>query len=301
MLRGFLYYFVYIFAFIVLSSCEENVYDNGGSSTIIPCQIEVKTNGYGSVTQDKFIVSSGESFIIEAKESKGYVFKYWISDNKIVSINKVLRTQVYSDTKFQAYFQKEDTEVKAVDLGLSVKWADCNIGASLPYEYGDFFAWGEISPKSSIDYFWERYSLCDGTYSSLNKYNSHSAFGKVDNKSVIIKDDDAAYIILGENWHIPSKTEFIELYEKCLWEWTENSGTYGYTIKGPNGNSIFLPLTGNFVGLIHNLIDCGYYWSNINNEISPNDAYVLTFSKDNIGITSVSRKNGLPIRAVWRE
>ncbi len=301
MLRKYLHQIIYIIILIVLFSCEGNIYDNGVDKEVVPCQIKVKTNGYGRVTPDKFIVDSGETFTIKAQASRGYIFKYWASGGRIVSINDIYNTQVYKDTEFEAYFQSEEVDAKAVDLGLSVKWAECNVGASLPHEYGDFFAWGETSPKSSIDYFWETYILCDGTYSSLNKYNSIAAFGRTDNRNIITKEDDAAYSVMGENWRLPSENEFKELYEKCQWEWSENKGTYGYNIKGPNGNTIFLPLTGCFVGIHHNLIGSGYYWSNMNSEISPNDAYALTFTQDNIEIKTVSRKNGLPIRAVWRE
>ena len=77
-----------------------------------------------------------------------------------------------------------------VDLGLSVKWATCNVGASSPEGYGDYFAWGETTIKST--YNWSTYKYCNGSSSTLTKYNTKSSYGTIDNKTKLDLSDDAA-------------------------------------------------------------------------------------------------------------
>lgn len=135
-----------------------------------------------------------------------------------------------------------------VDLGLSVKWAICNVGAYKPEEYGDYYAWGETEPKDF--YFWDTYKYCDGTYNSLTKYTD-SAYGKdgfSDNKSVLDPEDDVAHVKWGGNWRIPTKDELEELRTKCTWTSTTLNGVKGYSVTsnvdGYTDRSIFLPATG---------------------------------------------------------
>lgn len=137
---------------------------------------------------------------------------------------------------------------KSVDLGLSVKWATCNVGANKPEEYGDYYAWGETEPKDF--YFWDTYKYCDGTYNSLTKYTD-SAYGKdgfIDNKSVLDPEDDVAHVKWGGNWRIPTKEELEELRTKCTWTSTTLNGVKGYSVTsnvdGYTDRSIFLPATG---------------------------------------------------------
>ena len=137
---------------------------------------------------------------------------------------------------------------KSVDLGLSVKWATCNVGANKPEEYGDYYAWGETEPKDF--YFWSTYKYCDGAYKSLTKYTD-SACGKdgfSDNKSVLDPEDDVAHVKWGGNWRIPTKDELEELRTKCTWTSTTLNGVKGYSVTsnvdGYTDRSIFLPATG---------------------------------------------------------
>ena len=137
---------------------------------------------------------------------------------------------------------------ESVDLGLSVKWATCNVGANRPEEYGDYYAWGETEPKDF--YFWSTYKYCDGTHNSLTKYTD-SAYGKdgfSDNKSVLDPEDDVAHVKWGGNWRIPTKDELEELRTKCTWTSTTLNGVKGYSVTsnvdGYTDRSIFLPATG---------------------------------------------------------
>ncbi|MBR6549799.1 MAG: fibronectin type III domain-containing protein [Paludibacteraceae bacterium] len=100
-----------------------------------------------------------------------------------------------------------------VDLGLSVKWATCNVGANDYTEYGDYFAWGETQPKEIYD--WSTYKYCDGSSSSLTKYNTESVYGLVDNKTQLTLSDDAAHVNWGGDWRMPTMEEVAELINNC--------------------------------------------------------------------------------------
>lgn len=133
-----------------------------------------------------------------------------------------------------------------VDLGLSVKWATCNVGASKPEEYGDYFAWGETQPKST--YNWSTYKYCNGSSTSLTKYCTDSYNGTVDNKNTLELSDDAARANWGGSWRMPTDAELTELREQCTWTWTTQNGVYGYKVtskkSGYTNKSIFLPAAG---------------------------------------------------------
>ena len=146
-----------------------------------------------------------------------------------------------------------------VDLGLSVKWAICNVGASKPEDYGDHFAWGETTTKSV--YGWSTYNWCNGTSSTLTKYNTSNIYGTVDQKTKLELSDDAARVNWGGKWRMPTYDEFLELREKCTWKWTTQNGVKGYMITN-NGNSIFLPAAGyRYESSLINAGSLGYYWS----------------------------------------
>lgn len=130
----------------------------------------------------------------------------------------------------------------AVDLGLSIKWAACNVGASSPEEYGGYYAWGEVEEKS--DYSWSTYKWCNGTSNSMTKYCIDTHRGTVDNKTILDPEDDVAHVKLGGGWRMPTSDEMKELYDICTWERIHYNGVYGELVTGPNGNSIFLPAAG---------------------------------------------------------
>ena len=137
-----------------------------------------------------------------------------------------------------------------VNLGLSVKWATCNIGATTPEEYGDYFAWGEVEPKEI--YTWETYKYCDGSENTLTKYCDNSYYGKdgfVDNKIVLDPEDDAAHVHWGGKWRMPTREELKELSENCTYtmiELSERVFIHKFTsnIPGYTNNSIYLPGAG---------------------------------------------------------
>ena len=128
-----------------------------------------------------------------------------------------------------------------VDLGLSVKWARSNLGATAPEEAGDYFAWGEVTPKSCYD--WATYELCKEEKYNLIKYCTKSSYGKADNLKKLESEDDAATASLGK-LRTPTIEEWQELSRECTWTWTDVNGKKGYLVTGSTGNSIFLPAAG---------------------------------------------------------
>lgn len=155
-----------------------------------------------------------------------------------------------------------------VDLGLSVKWATCNVGANTPEESGNLFAWGETKPKEI--YNWDTYLLC----TSLN--NEPVEFLKYNDKGTnLAPEDDAATVNWGGSWRMPTKAEMQELVEKCTWVWTIQNGVDGFVVtsrvEGYKNKSIFLPAVEN------DIYSNSSYWSNELYYVSY--GYVLTFDE----------------------
>ena len=149
---------------------------------------------------------------------------------------------------------------EAVDLGLSVKWATFNVGATKPEEFGGYYAWGETEEKEN--YSWSTYKWCNGSYDTMTKYCTNSNYGTVDNKTVLDPEDDVAHVKWGGDWRMPTKAEQDELRNNCTWAWATQNGVNGYKVTGPNGNSIFLPAAGYRGGTDVNLRGSyGSYWS----------------------------------------
>ena len=186
-----------------------------------------------------------------------------------------------------------------VDLGLSVKWATCNVGATKPEEYGDYFAWGETQPKST--YNWSTYKWCNGSYNTQTKYNTNSSYGTVDNKTQLELSDDAARANWGGSWRMPTDAELTELRENCTWTWTTQNGVYGYKVTSKkNGNSIFLPAAGYRDDSSLNIAgSSGNYWSDSLYSDYPEGAYGLYFRSDLVGrYIDSGRCCGLSVRPV---
>jgi hypothetical protein len=189
----------------------------------------------------------------------------------------------------------------AVDLGLpsGTLWADRNVGADSPEAYGDYFAWGETSTKST--YNWSTYKWCQGSYLTMTKYCNKSFYGIVDNKTVLDLEDDAAYANMGKEWRMPTDKELDELKIKCTWTWTSQKGTMGYKVTGPNGKSIFLPAAGyRDDTYLLNAGSNGDYWSASLCEINPNSAWYLYLDSSNLSTYNGNRYRGHAVRAVAR-
>ena len=150
-----------------------------------------------------------------------------------------------------------------VDLGLSVKWATCNVGANKPEDYGNYYAWGETITKSS-------YTSDNGkTYGkTMNDISGNSSY-------------DAARANWGGSWRMPTKAEMQELKDRCTWTWTTQNSVNGYKVTGPSGASIFLPAAGYRIGSsLYYAGSRGYYWSSSPSEYLVNVACYLSFNSD---------------------
>ncbi len=167
-----------------------------------------------------------------------------------------------------------------VDLGLSVKWATCNVGALTPSEYGDYYGWGEISLKSG------NWKLNSTTYGqSMDDISGSPLY-------------DVARANWGGSWRLPTNAECQELCE-CIWTWGYYSGKIGYKVTGPNGNSIFLPAAGFLNGVLFGRAgEYGFYWSSTPYEGWKECAYHLYFDSDERDVTWYDRESGYSLRPV---
>lgn len=157
---------------------------------------------------------------------------------------------------------------KVVDLGLSVKWTDRNIGANYETESGFFVSWGELSEKHS--YYYRDYKYChEGDLKRLTKYCNDRLLGyhySKDNKTRLDTEDDIAAQKLGIGYRIPSEHDWKELINKCECRFVQYKGVLGARVIGPNGNSIFLPCDGRMIKEENTLTRWGHYWSRDLNE-----------------------------------
>ena len=203
--------------------------------------------------------------------------------------------------------------VEYVDLGLpsGLKWAKCNLGASKPSDYGDYYSWGETAPKADYDwptYKWmqagksnsnyiTKYTVADGQTWGI-WYDSSGAFIG-DNKTVLAAADDAATANLGSPWRMPTADEIKELIDNCTWIWTTQDGVNGYQVDGPNGNAIFLPASGERED--SGLIDAGTkarYWSSSLRTTLNSYAHHIYFDSGNYERQGVLRCYGYSVRPV---
>ena len=186
-----------------------------------------------------------------------------------------------------------------VDLGLSVKWATMNVGATSPEDYGDYFAWGETEPKE--EYSWETYKWCEDDFNNLTKYCSSSDFGIVDDKIELDLEDDAANVNWGDAWRTPTKAELDELIDNCTWSWTTQNGVDGYTVTSKtNGKSIFLPAAGyRYETFSEEVGAIGYYYSSTRDNTNfQHVSHYIYFAESYVDKDSDSRYYGHSIRPV---
>lgn len=180
-----------------------------------------------------------------------------------------------------------------VDLGLpsGLKWATCNVGASVPEEFGDYYSWGEIEPKE------EYTSINSLTYKV--SFRKLKKFGIVDDSGILTKEHDVANVNWGEQWRMPTIEEYGELIDECTWNFASFNGVNGYLVTGPNKKNIFLPAAAFQQGnTIENIGDFGDYWSStVVTELS-GVSYSLGYSSKSYGRRRYARYAGRTIRPV---
>ncbi len=192
----------------------------------------------------------------------------------------------------------EEAGPRAIDLGLpsGTKWASCNVGATIPEETGNYYAWGETEEKSS--YTWNSYKYCNGDEKSMNKYCCNDNYGLVDSIQSLEPEDDVANVKWGGTWRIPTSEEMDELRNLCTWEETDYNGVRGRLITGPNGNSIFLPAAGYYSNTyLRYKSECGHYW--VSDSYGTSDGKSLFFYDTTRDYNFVNQRyNGFSVRPV---
>lgn len=211
-----------------------------------------------------------------------------------------------SDTNQSAVSNNEKTTHDYVDLGLSVKWATCNVGADKPEDNGNLYAWGETEVK-------EQYNVRTSKWGfmpvSLKKYNINSEQGTVDNKTTLDLEDDVAHVTWGGNWRMPTREEMDELHDNCTWEWTTLNGVNGYRVtskkQGYTDRSIFLPAAGYKANGRYQYGSNGNYWSRSlmtdpygDGSVTCGTAACIRFNNNQANIGWEDRMAGLSVRPV---
>ena len=174
-----------------------------------------------------------------------------------------------------------------VDLGLSVKWATCNVEASVPEQYGNYYAWGETKPK-------DEYTQSNSVTfeQNISDFSGNPQY-------------DAAAANWGGDWRMPTEAEMNELSSRCTWEWIKQNGVRGYKVTGPNGNIIFLPASGYWYATSFTDGSCGYtyYWSSTSHSSYTSSAYTLRFDSGSRIVDSHNRYYGYSVRPVreWKD
>ena len=234
----------------------------------------------GTAKASKTQVGHNEQVTLTATPNEDYSFVNWTVNGVEVSTSATYTATITSDTELNANFikNKENGHVY-VDLGLSVKWATCNVGASTPTNSGKYYPWSytyEMDYNSDCFYVsfryetWEIEQLLEfdenGNYIGFIGYQTNVY------KSLLplnlIKSQDAASVNWGGSWRMPTKEECEELLENCTWNWTTQNGVNGYKVTSKkNGNSIFLPAAGYYY-VNPDGFGCGHEWSKQTGEVN---------------------------------
>ena len=207
------------------------------------------------------------------------------------------------DISFCAWYGREGSVMQVkecdnddwIDLGLpsGLLWATRNVGASSPEDYGDYFAWGETSPKSDYNgYNYQYWIMVNNYVERLTKYSSTTD----DLTTTLEPCDDAATANYGGR--TPTAEEWVELCINTTSRWVTINGVNGRCFTGSNGNSLFLPAAGGYIGESNiEAESVGAYWSS---SLHPNplDAYAYVFDADGYTVIGNWRSNGLTVRAV---
>ena len=293
-------------------------FDDDGNPTVNSMGGASAENEVTLVAPDGGTFTPGESYFISllpATLSKGITITLEATGQrgKIVSSKpQTIKRSVFGVIKNIDSKAQWQAVADVVDLGLSVKWASFNVGATKPEEYGNYFAWGETAQKSGYE--WDSYKWCNGDNLSITKYctSNHSGnwggSGDPDNKFLLVPEDDASTANWGDGWRMPTEKEMNELVEDCSWTWTDNysgTGVHGYIVSGKKsgytGKSIFLPAAGrrNDINLIGDG-SSGRYWTS-NNLAYGDNAVALSLSSGSVSVGTSVRCIGFSVRPVRGE
>ena len=281
-----------------------------GAPSII---VGVSSSSGGKASVSSNSVAKNGTVFLTATPNNGYAFKNWTLNGEVVSTESTYTATVTANSSSYRHYVAnfEDVSGKVheyVDLGLSVKWATYNVGATDIYDKGDKFAWGETEVKNY--YKWGTYKYAaTGSWSYLKRITKYSisrvgTYGPADGKDTLEPEDDAATVNWGGNWRMPTKYELKELYENCTWVRTVKNGIY--VMEGTskiNGNTICFRLDESSLtmslwssSLLENVT------ANGNDTENTRMAASLYFSEDTSPFTGMyydkDRCNGFYVRAV---
>lgn len=209
---------------------------------------------------------------------------------------------VSGDCEYTLEYEEAGPGYEAIDLGLpsGTLWCSCNVGASSPEEYGGYFAWGEIEPNKATAYTQDNYRFYNGETESgeYSKYNSNDELEELE------LVDDAANVLMGGDWHIPTNLQAQELLNNTTSSWTANyngTGVAGVILTSTaNTNSIFIPAAGEYWG--NGPEGVGEYstlWCQVLKTVYA--AYAFGFSNSANGVFDVDRFGGVSVRGVIGE
>ena len=267
--------------------------------TIRPVISGLELSTTGSLT-----IFEGNSKTITIKSGSGS-YDYSVDNDGIVSVSVSGSTITINALKIgDVNFTVTDTEggqqaniivnvravPKVIDLGLpsGTKWANVNVGANSPEEYGDYYAWGETEVKSKYN-------------ASTYHYYKNSSYVDVD-YDIRGSEYDVAHVKWGGSWMMPSSTQMNELIDNCTSEWTTVNGVYGQKFTSKiNGNSIFLPAVGYCESGVSSIGNYGYYWSCSSKAPDSSGAYSLGIKNNSTTMDHYYRYYGFAVRPVIRE
>lgn len=276
----------------------------GGSGNGYTINVFANPTAGGTVTgAGTYQVGQSCTVTAIANTESGYTFTNWTEDNEIASSNANYAFTVTGSRNLVANFERLFNGQSYVDLGLpsGILWATCNVGATTPEGYGDYFAWGETANKSTYD--WNNYAHCHGGKDQLTKYCSFTDYGYngyTDTLTVLQSIDDAASANLGNGWRMPTNVEWFELENNTTSIWTKQSGVNGRLFTASNGSTLFLPAIGRIVsdGSI-GIGSSGLYWSStLFAGDYPIEAWSYYFNSDDAHTDLYSRCIGCAVRAV---
>ncbi len=251
------------------------------------CGGNVTSDGYSTVTARGVCWSTSPNPTInDSKTTNGTGTGSFTSNITGLSQNTTYYVRAYATNSIGTAYGEEKsftTSYDWVDLGLpsGLKWATCNVGATTPEGYGNFYAWGETTTKASY------YDSNSVTYGQqISDFSGNATY-------------DAARANWGSTWRMPTKAEMQELKIYCTWTWTTQSGVNGMRVTGPNGNSIFLPAAGEYSGSFPFYVGViGLYWSSTPHESDTSYAFYLDFNSGGDGAGWSFRYSGHMVRPV---
>ncbi len=244
-------------------------------------------------------------FFVATFSVAGYsqTYHYDVNGDGVVTAADVTALYDYMLGNVPSGDEPSGDEHEYVDLGLpsGTLWATMNVGANSPEEYGDYFAWGETTPKDVCA--WSTYKWCMGSEYTMTKYCTNSSYGYngfVDNKTELDPEDDAATANWGPEWRMPSLDQIQELMDNCTSQWTTRNGVNGRLFTSNiNGASLFLPAAGfRWDSGLGDAGSWGSYWSRTLGSSGSRSAYRLYFNSDGVYWGNSPRYYGFSVRPV---